>query len=195
MKKVISSVSYSQDEILQSIIDLYCPDGFDCDPTYSKGNFYKNIKAPKYKFDIKPQTPDTVQATSCNLPFEKDQLNSIVFDPPFCFGIHGQVKNNIMSKRFTVYQDYKELYDHYFLSAKEFYRVLRKGGYLIWKCQDYTDSVTTMTHCLVYTIAEEMGFYAQDLFILVANARIFNPNLVQRHARKFHSYFWVFKKK
>ena len=52
-----------------------------------------------------------------------------------------------------------------------------------------------MTHCLVYNWALENGFYAKDLFILLSKQRIFNPNLKQKHARKFHSYWWVFVKK
>ena len=40
--EIIKSISYSQEEILKWIIRLYCPDGFDLDPTYSKGVFYKN---------------------------------------------------------------------------------------------------------------------------------------------------------
>jgi len=195
-KEVISSISYSQDEILANIIKLYCPVGFfDCDPTYSKGNFYKVIPKPLHKFDIVPQTPDTFKSNSEDLPLSSNCLNSIVFDPPFMFGIHGQTKNNIMTKRFTMYKDFEELHWHYWKSLREFNRVLKKNGILVFKCQDYTDSTATMTHCLVYAWAEEWGFEAVDLFILLSKGRIFNPKLTQRHSRKFHAYFWVFKKK
>lgn len=51
-----------------------------------------------------------------------------------------------------------------------------------------------MTHCLVYNWAITFGFQAEDIFILLAKQRIYNPNLKQRHSRKFHSYFWIFKK-
>jgi hypothetical protein len=194
MQKVIKSISYSQDEILQWIIDLYCPGGFDCDPTYSKGNFYKKIPKPKYKFDIKPQTHDTKYADSRILPLLSASIESIVYDPPFCFGIHGQTLNNISAKRFSMYKDFKELSDHYIDSLKEFHRVLKKKGIVVFKCQDYTDSKTTMTHCFVFNAAVALGFYVQDLFILLSQGRIYNPKLKQKHARKFHSYFYVLRK-
>jgi hypothetical protein len=46
-------------------------------------------------------------------------------------------------------------------------------------------------------MALELGFYPKDLFILTAKMRInsfggrWNK---QEHARKYHSYFWVFEK-
>jgi hypothetical protein len=41
--------------------------------------------------------------------------------------------------------------------------------------------------------AIKYGFYPKDLFILLAKNRL-NDGRVQQHARKYHSYFWVFKK-
>jgi hypothetical protein len=44
--------------------------------------------------------------------------------------------------------------------------------------------------------AEKSGFYIQDLFILLAKNRMIGHNHKnQKHARKFHSYFIVLKKK
>ena len=195
-KKVISSVCESNEECLSNILMLIGKDRFDLDPTFSKGNFYKGtIKEPKYKFDLTPIRNDVQQADCKNIPLQNNSIESIVFDPPFMFGTHGQTKNNIMNKRFTMFDKWQELVDMYRGGLKEFYRLLKKGSYLIFKCQDYTDSKTTMTHCLIYNWAIEQGFYAQDLFILVCKSgRIYNPNLIQRHARKFHSYYWLFRK-
>ena len=73
---------------------------------------------------------------------------------------------------------------------------MKKGGILIFKCQDYTDSKTTMVHCFVWQWALEQGFYPKDLAILnLPKNKISYPNLKQRHLRKVHSYFWVFQKK
>ena len=193
-QEVIKSISYNQDEIFQGIIQLYCPNGFELDPTYSKGIFYKNIKQPSYKFDLNPQMKDVKQADCRKLPIKSNSINSIMFDPPFCFGVHGKTKQNISAKRFTMFQDFDALKDMYQNSLKEFYRILKSKGILIFKCQDYTDSKTTMTHCFVYNWAIEQGFYAKDIFILLTNCRIYNPNLKQRHSRKYHSYFWIFEK-
>lgn len=52
----MKSISYSQEEILRNIINLYNGGRtFEVDPCYSKGIFYKNIERPKYCFDIEPQ--------------------------------------------------------------------------------------------------------------------------------------------
>ncbi len=194
--ELVKSVSDSQDKILNWIIQLYCPDGFDLDPTYSKGVFYKHVQQPRLKFDLSPQIDGVQQASCTNLPIEPGSLQSIVFDPPFMFGAHGQTKNNKMNKRFTMFDSFPELCIMYQDSLKEFHRVLARKGILVFKCQDYTDSKTTMTHCLVWQWAETFGFYAKDLFILTASGgRIYNPNLRQRHARKFHSYLWILEKK
>ena len=57
--KIIKTISYEQTEIINDIMKLYCQDGFDLDPTYSKGNFYKNgIPEPRLKFDINPLGSD-----------------------------------------------------------------------------------------------------------------------------------------
>ena len=192
---VIKSVCYSDTEVLTNIRNLFLDDWFDLDPTYSKGNFYKEIPQPKLKFDLNPQSEDVTQADCTKLPLADSSISSIVFDPPFMFGTHGQTKNNIMNKRFTMFDIWPKLCIMYQDSIKEFYRILKKKGILAFKCQDYTDSKTTMTHCLVYQWATAIGFYAKDIFILVATGgRIYNPKLVQRHARKFHSYWFIFQK-
>ena len=76
---VISSVSYDQSEIINNILLLHTDSHIiDCDPTYSKGNFYKHtgIKEPIYKFDINPQTDDTIQADVRDLPLENKSIPS-----------------------------------------------------------------------------------------------------------------------
>ena len=193
---VVSSVGYSDREIISGILRLHIKtDRFDLDPCYSKGVFYKELEQPKMKYDITPQLPDVKQSDCRRLPIEDNSINSIMFDPPFMFEKRHRENMNIMKQRFSMFHGgFEELEEMYKGALKEFYRILNKDGTLVFKCQDFTDSKTTMTHCLVYNWATEIGFYAKDLFIAVAKARIWNSNLVQRHSRKFHSYFWVFKK-
>ena len=195
VNSVISSVCYSDKEAIDGITTLFLNGKpFDLDPCYSYGKFYKGCQEPIHKFDLTPKTPDTQQADVSNIPLISSSVNSIMFDPPFMFGTHGQTKNNIMTKRFTMFDKFRELETMYKGALKEFYRLLKDKGILAFKCQDYTDSKTTLTHCLVHKWATEQGFYAKDIFILIAKARIYNPSLTQRHARKFHSYYFVFEK-
>ena len=43
-KEIIKTISYDQEEIIKNIIELYCPNGIELDPTYSKGVFYNQYE-------------------------------------------------------------------------------------------------------------------------------------------------------
>ena len=196
--KHYKSVFTNEQELLKAIIDIHLNGmPIHCDPMYFKGNFYKDgIAKPFYRFDINPpEESDCAKGDARNLPFKDDYLNNIILDPLFLFGIHGKVKQYYTSRTMGVYKNFQELEKDYKAFLKESYRILKKKGVLIFKCQDYTDSKTTMTHALVYNWATEIGFYAKDIAILVKPNKVYNPNTIQRHLRKIHTYFWVFEKK
>ena len=193
-KDLIKSISYDQDEIIKWIMTLYCPDGFELDPTYSTGNFYDKIPQPKYRFDINPQASGVKQADCTNLPLDNNSIKSIMFDPPF---IAGNSRTGIISMRFGSYKNIQtELWDMYHKAIKEFYRILKESGILVVKCQDVIDSSKQyFSHVEIINYAINLGFYPKDLFILLAENRIIgSTHHNQQHARKFHSYFMVFIK-
>lgn len=195
--QVIKSIQSSDRDVLKSILDLYVKDKtFDLDPCYSSGKFYEDLPRPNLKMDKELQSSDVIQNDLMNgIPIIDESAKSIVFDPPFMFGTHGQTKNNIMTKRFTMFDSWADLENMYKKALSEFHRVLEKGGIVAFKCQDYTDSKTTLTHCFVWKWGLEAGFTTEDLFIMAfKGGRVWNSNLVQRHARKYHSYWIVFKK-
>ena len=175
----------------------------ECDPTYSKGNFYRNtgIEPPVHKLDIDPQTEDTVACDCRSLPYEKGALNSILFDPPFVSTKGPSVKkakagSNVIIGRFSCYPTAEALYEFYDQSLTEFYRVLSDTGVLIFKCQDQVSSgVQYMSHVYIHNMAVKKGFYPKDLFILNSKNRLISgKHKNQKHARKFHCYYWVFEK-
>ena len=201
--KMIKSLSFNQQQIIQNIISLYIPSGkIDLDPTYSKGVFYKksSFSEPKLKFDLYPQIEGVTQADCRNLPLENESINSIMFDPPFLAttgkSLVSNENNNLINKRFGVYPNEKELHQMYLDSLKEFWRILKPGGILIFKCQDKVSSGKQyMTHVYTINMAEEIGFYTLDLFVLGVESRLVADwQRNQKHARKFHSYFLVFQK-
>ena len=102
-----------------------------------------------------------------------------------------------MGTRFHSFKCIADLWEWYDLCIKEFYRVLEANGILIVKCQDTVSSGKQwFSHVHIMNEAEKNGFYTKDLFILVAKSRIIGHNHnIQKHARKFHSYFLVFVKK
>ena len=194
---LIKSVCDTDTQILESISTLYLGNsGFDLDPTYSKGNFYKTFTEPKFKSDLISKFDDVTESDCRNLWYFKDaELSSICFDPPFLFRNRPSKNNDINCKRFSYFKSYEELLDMYRDSLISFHRVLKKKGILAFKCQDMTDNKTYFTHVEVLKIAEKIGFVGVDLFILVAKNRIYHSELKQRHARKFHSYWYVLRKK
>lgn len=196
--KHYKSVFDSEQDLLKALIDIHLQGmPIQCDPMYFKGNFYKDdIVKPFYRFDINPlEGVDCVQGDARKLLMENEYLSNLILDPPFLFGIHGKTKEYYSSQTHTIFKDFVELKNLYQAILKEAYRILKKKGVLIFKCQDYTDSKTTMTHSLVYDWATEFGFYAKDIAILVKPNKVYNPNTTQRHLRKIHTYFWVFVKK
>lgn len=195
----VGSVFQNEQELLSSLIDLYCPIGIELDPMYHQGKFYKNsVKRPDLIFDIDPIVPECKYADARKLSLEKNSIKSEILDPPFVFGIHGtsqNQKNNQMAKKFGIFPTFRELSLLYQELLYESFRVLEKKGVLIFKSQDYTDSKTTLTHCHIHQWALEVGFKIEDIAILHCTInKIWNPNLTQRHLRKHHCYFMVFRK-
>lgn len=201
---MVKSISYDQTEIIHNILSLHVPNRkIDCDPTYSIGNFYNNtgIDVPHLRFDINPQCEGVEYGDSRSLPIESNSLNCIMFDPPFLATSGASLKSkddsNLIVKRFGVYPNEKELHKFYVDSMREAYRLLDNNGILIFKCQDKVSSGKQyMSHVFIMNEAVKIGFYPQDLFILLAQNRISADWQVksQKNARKYHSYFWVFKK-
>ena len=192
---VVKSISDNEDEILLGIMRLHNGGrSFCADVTFSKGGLYKNgVPAPEIKMDISPSSPSVIRADVCDLPLANQSINSVVFDPPFMFNPHGSaLTKNAAAGRYTMFPTWGDLEATYKGALAEFRRVLKPKGIVAFKCQDYTDTKTTMTHCLVYQWATEAGFYVKDILIRFrTHGPAYNVNLSQKHARKFHSYWFV----
>ena len=221
---VIKSIGYDQHEILYNIMQLH-NDGkpFDCDMTYSIGNFYGTFKiknengetrevtipAPKYKYDVCPQIEGVEKIEPLGpLPLEDNSIDSIVIDLPFVISCGpsletpdydengNKVRNNLISRRFASYYPVAQLLESYTHWIKEAYRVLRNDGILVFKTQGtITGSKFLCTPYYSRLIAESSGFDSYDEFVLLAKNRLISGKVnKQQHARSFHSYFLVFKK-
>jgi hypothetical protein len=194
---LLRSFSFSQDEILSSIIKLYIPAGkIQVDPCYCKGGFYRSgvIPHPDYVCDIEPRKEGITKGDCRNLPFSDNSINSIIFDPPW---ITYPGKNYTKKlRKYGSFRTYKDLKKMYSASFKEFSRVLKKDGILIVKCQDgsYGPYFTNMHVDDVILPCRECGFRDIDNFILLSRQRIENRNGKQRMSRKYHCYFLVFRK-
>ena len=124
---LVKSVYGSNYEMIKNIMDLYGIEQFDLDCTYSKGNFWKDIKGPKHKTDLYPINETVIEANSENLPFESNSMKSIMWDPPFVIVGSGNSHRNskegssIIAKRFEGYGTYEDLKSNYYNTLKELY--------------------------------------------------------------------------
>ncbi len=200
---IVKSVYTSNFDAIKNIMDLYKIEQFDLDCTYSKGTFWKDLKGPKIKSDLEPKNESIMQASSENLPFDDNSMKSIMYDPPFIIAgktyRDSKEGSTLMTKRFEGYTTYNDLKINYYNSLKELYRICDKGGFVVMKCQDtVTGGKQYFTHAMVMNMAITLGFYPRDLIVLTNKVRINSFGTKwkkQEHARKYHSYFWVFEKK
>jgi SAM-dependent methyltransferase len=185
----------SETDILSWIIKLHNHnEPFDLDVTYSTGRMWRELKQPKYKTDLVPQTSDTIQADARNLPFADSSMTSIAFDPPFV--IAPRCAPGIVRDRFSCYKNIPELWQFYRDALWEFKRVLAPDGIVAMKCMDIVSGGTNyMTHALVIMLAQQFDLYVKDLFVLGRQNVLFSPNMAnQQHARKNHCYYLVLQK-
>ena len=147
-------------------------------------------------------------------PYPDGSLDAVVLDPPFREeffrpgpgrltgrGSHAKITTRYWAGGFegedgglTGYEAMRQLY---FDAGREAARILRPGGKLIVKCQDAVSSGRQrFLHVELVAGYERHHLDAEDLFVVVWANR---PGVVrlkrQRHARKNHSYFLVFKKR
>lgn len=195
---MVKSISYSQDEIIDWILELHCKSPIELDPTFSKGNFYKTRPKPKFCFDIAPQSNFVQQADCRNLPLDSGIITTAILDGPFGIGsgpslITKTEGQNITPGRFGCFPTGKILFDFYTDTLKEMYRVLMPEGVLILKIQPVVGcGKQWFTHFHCIKTATELGFYPKDEFVLLAKQRPISGKIKkQQHARKFHSYFYV----
>jgi len=190
----IKSISYDQDEILSSISRLYLSGAtFDLDVTYGKGAFYRDLPAARYKFDLIPGGPEIIPGDARHIPLRDACVSSAMFDPPF-LGRKGNA--GLMIGKYGYAGSMQDVWDLYRQGIKELSRVTVSGAVIVVKCQDCIYGRSQyMTHLEVGNYAIENGLYPIDIFILLARSRPRAWNHKnQNHARKFHSYFWIFKK-
>ena len=195
---IIKSVSYDQQEILNWILKLYVPAGFfQADYNFSKGIFYRDNKVPmpQLRYDKFPEQCEGVLPLEDAEGIEDNTLESVIVDMPFLVTRKEWTKTSRMAQRFNSFDNMDEATEENRYIIGLAYRKLKNKGILIMKTQDiYTEGKQLRFHRYVEEWAEEIGFKLIDMFVLVAPSRMLGSGLNQRVARKFHSYFLIFKK-
>jgi len=200
---VFSAHAGTNDEVFPQVLRLYVAAGSTvADVTYGRGVFWRGLPADEYVV----RASDLKTGVDCReLPYPNESIDCVVFDPPYMHtpggtAHHGHqnfenyYQNNNASHQEKKYHE--AVLDLYFTGACEALRVLRPAGVYIVKCQDEVcANKQRLTHVEIINELCRMGFIVEDLFVLVRrNKPGVSRILVQRHARKNHSYFLVFRK-
>ena len=209
---VIKNISYDQKEILYNIMMLHNEGKpFEADMTASSLGFYKQkkndkyvIPEPKILLDVFPQREDIIKISEYTpLPLEDNSVESMVCDLPFivspkqCPSILNENEgSNPMFKRFHSFYPASDMLGQYKFWIEEIYRVLKPNGICVFKTQStISGGYNYHTSEWSFMCALNCGFYVLDKFILNAKARLISGKVkTQKHARRFTSDFWVFKK-
>jgi len=190
-------------ELFPQVLELYVPKGsIVADVTYGQGAFWRTVD----KNDYVLKASDIKDGVDCrSLPYADGTIDCVVFDPPYMHTPGGTAHNGHQnfenyyrnnSTNHNTKKYHEAVLDLYFHGAAEAHRVLRPKGILILKCQDEVcANKQRLTHVEIITQLERQGFITEDLFVLMRRNRPgVSRILQQKHARKNHSYFLVFRK-
>jgi len=213
---VMSAYVAGNAEVFPEILKLHVPEGsIVADVTWGKGVFWRNVPSGQYQL----LATDICMGVDCRkLPYENESIDCVVLDPPYMEGFyrkenshkagsgtHSAFSNaysngdevNSDTENFGTKKWHAAVTDMYFKAGDEAYRVLRKDGILIVKCQDEVSAGKQwLTHVEIINEYEKKGYYTKDLFIVIRTNKPSVSRLKKQvHARKNHSYFLVFIKK
>ncbi len=210
--------------LFPQVLALHVPDGAKvADVTFGKGTFWKRIEPGRFELwasdlvlEVDARDPHTRyrDGVDCRaLPYDDESFDCVVLDPPYMEGFYRRAQGHLAGS--GSHAAFRQAYSHggatdpeggprwhdavtdlYLRAGAEAYRVLRKGGVLLVKCQDEVSAnKQRLTHVEIVTGYEDTGFYCKDLFVLVrSNAPAVSRLVKQVHARKNHSYLLVFEK-
>lgn len=193
---IIKSVSTNQQEILNGILKLYIPQGiFDADFTFSKGIFYKDgiVPMPRLKYDKYPENGVLpLEDAEC---ISDGSLKSCVVDLPFLITQRQWTAKCKMAQRFNCFDSIDDATEANLYMLRLCHRKLKRKGILVFKTMDLYKTKQIWISRYVQEWAEEIGFELIDMFILIAPSKVLSRGMKQKVSRKYHSYFFVFKKR
>lgn len=196
-KYVLTAVVGTNADLFPDILQLYARKGARvADVTYGKGVFWKNVDISRYDCHFSDlQTGIDARST----PYDSDSFDLVVIDPPYAYSPSRTIKSSIadgygLNLEIDISTNAKVL-ELYFAMMIEAIRIVKPSGFVIVKCQDIIESSKQKwNHTSIKSFAEEKGLYSRDLFLLIQTAVPARRWKSQKHARRNHSYFWVFQK-
>jgi hypothetical protein len=194
-----SVVTGNNADLIEEVARLYAAgDPKIADLTYGKGVFWRQcpeLNVTGSDLITVPERPYDFTAT----PYADGSFDIAVLDPPY---IHSPGKHqtdsryqNAATTKGMLWRDLRQ--QLYIPGMKEAMRIVKPDGGQVWvKCKDQVQSgMQRWCHVELCHDALAMGLYPRDLFILIASSRTSNNRWsVQHHARKPHSFLWVFQR-
>lgn len=198
----LNTVATSNEQAFARIVALYARPGHTIvDVTYGSGRFWRHIDRAAYDARCTDLT-DGVDLRSTGHP--DGFADMWVLDPPYRYKParnkpqdatpgHGRVDGLYnLTTDLTNNAAVRALYVAGFEEAR---RCLTGGGFLVVKCQDSSqDGKQVWMHCDLIDDAEALGFACREIAIVATAATTKTRWPRQRHLRKAHSYFLVFRK-
>jgi SAM-dependent methyltransferase len=189
-RPILTSRVGTNADLLPDIFTLYVRNGcVVADVTYGNGVFWSEMNEADYKLLKSDLALNGVDFTK--LPYEDASVDVVLFDPPFMHGSAGEstIKESINKCYKNNNAGHESVVRLYAAGILEAARVLKKGGILLVKCQDETESAKQrLTHIEIIEFLEASGFLIRDLFVLVQPTTPAMREQYQKSARKNHSY-------
>lgn len=197
--------------MIAQVMDFYFEDGARiADVTFGMGAFWRKTDLKRIRLlgtDIKPQSaykgydkkfPDvkiTGRIDFRHLPYRARSFDGVVFDPPYMHNPGRPMYDTYNNAETTSGMYHRDIMQLYADGMADSVRVLKYGGLLFVKCKDEIESGRQCwSHVEVLQLAEMLKLVDEDLFVLVQSSKPVIQHSRQLHARKNHSYLWVFRK-
>jgi len=195
-------------QLIKAVSDFYIKDGQKvADVTYGKGAFWRECDLSRFKLyasDLVRPRAKCLPAMSeefkrldfTDLGYDDNTFHHLALDPPYRHNPGKPILDvsygNSKTTKGMYHRDIMELYGR---GMAEAWRVLKQNGMLWVKCQDEIESnYQRASHIEIWEIAMSIGFFYKDLFVLTSTSKPVLQHKRQLHARKNHSYLWIFQK-
>jgi hypothetical protein len=187
-------------DLMVAVCRLYLEPRYTiADLTYRNGVFWRKVGADIRQRVVGSDLETVERGLVCDLrstPYADNSFDVCVLDLPYAHT--GRVPNHLTASRYdastTLAHSHDEIRALYRDSLKEASRIAR---HQIWvKCKDEIESGRQCwSHIEIFKDATALGLYARDMFILIPpSGGVTERWRTQHHARKAHSYLWVFER-